>query len=106
MPKHLIRGSYTVEGVKGLLKEGGSKRVEAVKQLAEAVGGKVEGFYFGYGEDDFFIITDGADDVGVLAANLIAEATGTLKVRSAVLLTPEEVDEVAKISAPYRPPGQ
>ena len=32
MPKYLIQGSYSGEGLKGLLKEGGSKRREAAEQ--------------------------------------------------------------------------
>jgi hypothetical protein len=32
MPKYLFHGSYTEEGLKGLLKDGGTKRQEAVKQ--------------------------------------------------------------------------
>jgi uncharacterized protein with GYD domain len=77
MPKYLVRGSYTVEGLKGVLKEGGSKRVEAVKQLVEGLGGKLEAFYFAFGDDDFFIITDGPDNVATLAASLISNASGS-----------------------------
>ena len=106
MPKYLIRGSYTSEGLKGVLKEGGSKRVEAVKQLVEGLGGKLEAFYFAFGDDDFFIITDGGDNVSTLAGTLIANASGTSKAKSTVLLTPEEVDEAAKKTATFRPPGQ
>ena len=41
MPKYLIQGYYTAEYVKGLLKEGGSKRREAVKRALEDVGAKL-----------------------------------------------------------------
>lgn len=37
MPKYLFHGSYTPEGLKGLMAEGGSGRVEAAKQ---ALGGR------------------------------------------------------------------
>jgi uncharacterized protein with GYD domain len=41
MPKYLICGSYTEEGLKGLIKEGGTKRSEASKQAVESLGGKL-----------------------------------------------------------------
>ena len=106
MPKYLISGSYVGEGIKGLLKDGGTKRKEAVEQLMGSLGGTVEKFYFAFGNDDFFIIVDGPDNVKAAAGSLIASSTGTVSVKITVLLTPEDLDEVSKISAPYRPPGQ
>ena len=58
MAKYLFQGSLTVEGLRGLLREGGTKRREAVTQSVQAVGGTVETFYYAYGGDDFFIIVD------------------------------------------------
>ena len=106
MPKYLIRGSYTDEGLKGVLKDGGSKRVEAVKQLVEGMGGKLEAFYFAFGDDDFFIITDGKDNMGTLAGTMIVNASGAAKVKTTVLLTPEEIDQATRMTADYRPPGK
>jgi uncharacterized protein with GYD domain len=45
MPKYLFHGSYTQEGLKGFLKEGGSKRREATKQMVESAGGTLEAYY-------------------------------------------------------------
>jgi uncharacterized protein with GYD domain len=56
--KYLVQGSYTDQGLKGLLNEGGSKRRAMVEQLAEHMGGKLEAFYFALGSDDFVIILD------------------------------------------------
>ena len=106
MAKYLVTGSYTAEGIKGVLKEGGTARVEAVRKLVESVGGKLEGMYFAFGDDDFFILSEGPDNVGAAAATMIAGASGAVRVKTTVLLTAEEVDEAAKMSAPYRPPGQ
>ena len=39
MPKYLFHGSYTPEGFRGLLAEGGSKRIEAAKQALNSVSG-------------------------------------------------------------------
>ncbi len=106
MPKYLTSGSYTGEGLRGLLKEGGSKRKAEIEKLVESLGGKVEGFYFAFGSDDFFIITESPDNVKIAAGAMIAAASGAVSVKTTVLLTPEELDEVASITAEYRPPGQ
>ena len=53
MAKYLFQGSYTVEGLRGVLREGGTKRREAVAQLVQALGGTLETFYYAYGGDDF-----------------------------------------------------
>jgi len=50
--KYLIEASYTPEGVKGLLKEGGSGRRAAIEQLINSAGGSVEACYFVFGDDD------------------------------------------------------
>jgi len=42
MPKYLLQASYSAEGSKGLLKDGGAKRVKAARTLIESLGGKLE----------------------------------------------------------------
>ena len=49
MAKYLYQASYTAEGNKGLLKDGASKRRAAVEEMAKAVGGKLEAFYYAFG---------------------------------------------------------
>ena len=44
MPKYLIEVHYTVDGAKGLLAEGGTKRREAGTKAIKSVGAKVEAF--------------------------------------------------------------
>ena len=106
MPKYLFQGSYTEQGLKGLLKEGGSRRREAVEQVAKSMGGTLEVFYWAFGDDDFFIIVDMPDNVDATAVSLIVNATGAVKARTTVLITPEEVDQATKKTVNYRPPGQ
>ena len=106
MPKYLFSGSYIGEGIKGLLKDGGSGRKEAVEKLMTSLGGKIESIHFAFGAYDFFIIAEAPDNIRAVAAALIAAASGAVDVKTTVLLTPEEVDEVSKISGDYRPPGQ
>ena len=107
MPKYLFQASITVEGLKGLLKEGASSRVEAVgKMMKSLAGGTLEAYYFAFGDTDVFVIADLSDNESAAAASLIANAAGTSKVKTTALMTPEEVDQATKKSVDYRPPGQ
>ncbi len=107
MPKYLFQASYTAEGAKGLLKEGGTKRRAAVEQLIKSVGGKLEAFYFVLGESDAVLLIDAPDNASVVAVSLATAAAGAVtNLKTSVLLTPEEMDQAAKKSVSYRPPGQ
>ncbi len=106
MPKYLTQGRYTSEGWKGLLKEGGTKRREAVEKLVQSMGGKLEAYYFAFGDTDVYAIVDLPDNVSAAAASLAVNAGGTAPTTVVVLLTPEEVDEAVKRHPSYRPPGQ
>ncbi len=106
MPKYLAHASYTVEGLKGLLKDGGTKRREVVDQLAKSLGGKLEAFYYAFGDDDLFVIFDFPDNISATTASLLVNASGAAKVKVTVLLTPEEVDQATKKTVDYSPPGQ
>jgi uncharacterized protein with GYD domain len=106
MPKYLIQGSYSDEGLKGLLKEGGSKRREAAEQSIKGLGGRLEAFYYAFGNDDFVIIVDLPSNVDAAALSLTANASGAVKSRMTVLITPEEVDQAAKKTVKFRPPGK
>jgi uncharacterized protein with GYD domain len=105
MPKFLLRATYTSDGAKGLLKEGGTKRRAAVQKIIEAAGGKLEAFYYAYGDDDAFIIADLPDVMAGLAISLTVNASGAVRLSSLPLITPEEVDAASKKSIDYRAPG-
>jgi uncharacterized protein with GYD domain len=106
VPKYLIKANYVGEGLKGLLSEGGSSRRAAVEKLFASVGGKVEAFYYAFGETDLFIIADVPDNVSAAALSLTVNAVGTASARVTVLITPEELDAATKKSPAYRAPGQ
>lgn len=106
MAKYLIRSKLTEKGVKGLLKDGGSSRVEAVAKTAESLGGKLESYYFAFGEYDAYVILDLPDNVSAAAGALVANAAGAFTTNTVVLLTPEEVDAATKKSVAYHAPGQ
>ena len=106
MPKYLIQANYVGEGLKGLLKEGGSSRRAIVDKLLGSVGGRVEAFYYAFGDTDAFVIVDVPDNVTAAALSLTINATGTVSTKITVLLTAEEIDAAAKKTLAYRPPGQ
>jgi len=104
MPKFLIQTSFTKDGVKGLAQDGGSKRRQAVEQFFASVGGKLEAFYFAFGETDVFAIVDFPDNVSAAAVSLAGNATAAVDVKITALITPEEMDRAAQKSQGLRPP--
>lgn len=105
MRRFLFQVSYTADGVRGLLKDGGSKRRAVVEQLTSSVGGKLEAFYYAFGEDDVFVIAELPDDESAAAVALSVGASGAANIRTIVLMTPEQIDAATKKSPAYTPPG-
>ena len=105
MLKYMFRVTYTAEGAKGLIQDGGSKRRAVAQKVAESVGGKVESCYFAFGDTDAFIVADLPDAASAAAIALTVSASGGASVKTTVLMTPEEVDAAAKKSPLYTPPG-
>jgi uncharacterized protein with GYD domain len=106
MPKFLVKGSYNPEGAKGLVKEGGTGRRAAIQSLMESLGGKVEAFYYAYGEHDVYLICDFPDQATGLALSLAVNAAGAVRVATVPLITAEEMDAACKKSVAYRAPGR
>jgi uncharacterized protein with GYD domain len=106
MPKYLSMGSYTPEGLKGLLKEGGTGRRQAVEAAIKALGGHLEAYYFAFGDSDVIVISDVPDNVTAAALAIGISSTGTVGVKTIVLLTPEEVDAATKKTLSFRAAGQ
>jgi uncharacterized protein with GYD domain len=105
MPKYLITASYNAEGAKGVASAGGSSRRDAVAKLAESAGGKLESFYFAFGEHDAYVVVELPDNETAASVAMTVNATGVVSINTVILMTPEEVDAAAKRSVDYRPPG-
>ena len=97
--------NYTLDGIKGVLKEGGSARKAVAQKLVESVGGTLEAFYFAYGDHDVYVIADLPDNEAAVSASLQVTAAGGATISTTVLLTPEEFDGAVGKSVEYRPPG-
>jgi uncharacterized protein with GYD domain len=106
MAKFLFEASYTVEGLKGLQGQGASSRRDAVAKAAESVGGRLEHFYFAFGDHDAFAIADFPDNQSATAFALAVSAAGGAAVRTVVLLTPEDVEAAITRSVDYQPPTE
>jgi uncharacterized protein with GYD domain len=105
MAKFLMTADYKSKGTAGVLKEGGSARRAEVKHAIEAVGGKMEAFYFAYGHIDAYVICDLPDPNAAVALSLAVNASGAVVVNTVPLITPEDVDIAAKKVVSYRAPG-
>lgn len=70
MGKCMFHATYTGKGLTGLLKEGGSRRRQALKDTVEAMGGSVEGPYYAFGDTDLYILADLPDDATAKAVSL------------------------------------
>ena len=106
MPKYMIKVSYTAEGIKGVLKDGGTARRRAADAALKSAGGSLDELYFAFGEDDAYAICTAPDNTSVAAAAMAISATGLLKITTVVLLTAEEIDQAAKKTVNYTPPGR
>jgi uncharacterized protein with GYD domain len=106
MPKFMVHGSYTVEGLKGLLKEGGSGRRKAVESAVKAMGGHLEALYFAFGDADVVAIIDVPDNITAATLAIGIASTGTVGLKTTVLMTPEEVDQATKKTLSFRAAGQ
>lgn len=105
MPKYLCEASYTAEGMKGVLKEGGSSRRTAVEKLVANMGGTLESFYFAFGDNDVYLIVDTPSNADMAAVAMTVGASGAVSLKTTVLMSPEEVDEASEKTVEYRPPG-
>ena len=105
MARYLWQVSYTADGVKGVLSEGGTSRRSMVQQLVEGLGGRVDTFDFAFGADDVYVIAELPDNVTAAAIGLTVAAAGAASIKTVVLISPEEVDEATKKSVGYRAPG-
>lgn len=105
MAKYMFEARYTAEGAKGLISEGGSARRAAVEKAIAGVGGRLEAFYFGFGDVDAYVIADLPDNVAASAMALAVAQSGRASVKTVALMTPEDIDKAAKKVVAYSPPG-
>jgi uncharacterized protein with GYD domain len=106
MPKYLLQVSYTADGAKGVLRDGGTKRRAAARTLVESLGGKLESLYFAFGSTDVYAVADMPDNAAAAAASLALASSGAATNKVTVLLTPEDLDQAVKKVPSYTAPGR
>jgi uncharacterized protein with GYD domain len=105
MSKYLITGRYAPDGVKGLMQEGGSKRLAAATAAIASVGGSVDAFYYSFGDEDVVGICDFPDAASAVAVSMMINSTGAVSVALTPLISVEEIDAAASKTPSYRAPG-
>jgi uncharacterized protein with GYD domain len=107
VPLYLTRFSYTPETWAKLIKNPEDRRAAATEYI-EAVGGKLHGFWYAFGDHDGYNLWEAPDNVSMAATALALGAGGALSsVQTTVLLTVEETLAALKkaSSIKYRSPG-
>jgi len=106
MAKYLIKVSYSAKGIKGVMAEGATSRVDTIRALVASVGGTMESFHFAFGGTDVYLIVDLPDTATALAfAAVVGSSDSISAYETVVLVDPADIDAAASISVGYRPPG-
>ena len=105
MPKFLVEGSYSAEGLRGLAKDKASGRQAAVGEALASLGGKLEGVYYALGDADVYVLCECPDHVSAAALSLAVSASGLVRTKTIALLTVEETDRALAMKSGYRAPG-
>ena len=105
MAKYMFEAKYTVEGVNGLVRDGGTGRRAAVEKMITSVGGRLDAVYFAFGGTDAYVIADLPDNTTAAAVALTVAKSGKSSIKTIVLMTPEEADAATKKTVSYQPPG-
>ena len=106
MAKFMISATYNAEGIKGVVKAGGTSRLQAIEKMLAGVGGTVESFYFAFGGRDVYVVVDVPHTIQAAAVAAAVTSSGAMSsYETIVLLTPEEIDEAMEVAVQYAPPG-
>ena len=105
MASYLYQISYSAEACAALVKRP-EDRVEAIRKVVEKLGGKVEAFWFAFGDYDLVGVLDMPDNSSAAAFSVAVAAGGACKdVKTTPLLSIAEGLEAMKKagSSGYKP---
>lgn len=107
MPHYLMRFSYTPEAWARLIRKPEDRR-QVARAVVEKLGGRLHGFWYGFGEHDGFVLIEAPSNIEAAAFSVGIAAGGALRsAETTPLLTVEETIEMLGKAQemPYRPPG-
>lgn len=107
MAHYLISASYSADTIATLIKSP-EDRAAVVRRLAQSMGGRVEAFYFAFGDYDVVAIAEVPDNVTMAALSMAVSASGAFRAFKTTVLIPmnEAVEAMRKAGTiGYRPPG-
>jgi uncharacterized protein with GYD domain len=107
MPLYLTNFSYTPETWARLIGNPEDRR-KAAQSYIEAVGGKLHGFWYAFGEYDGYSLWEAPDNVSMATVALAISGGGALSsFETTVLLTVDETMGAMRKAQQigYRPPG-
>lgn len=105
MAKYLCEVHYTADGIQGVIADGASRRKAAVDKAVKSLGGRVEAFYFCFGDRDAILILDMPNPISAAALSLVVGSSGLVHVTVTPLLTIADVDKAVRLHPAYAPPG-
>ncbi len=108
MPRYLSTLTITPGGINGLVQNPQNRR-EVIEPLFQAVGGQLEHYWVGVGENSFYVVfTAPDDDINLEALTMIVYSSGIAdSFKTSRILTSEEAMEAAKKASDltYRSPS-
>ncbi len=107
MAHYLIQVSYNNQGISDLVKNP-QDRSTAIRSVIEGMGGRIESFYFAFGDYDAVVIAELPDNVSAVAFAMAVGAGGAMRSYKTTVLIPtvEAVEAMRKASTlGYRPPS-
>ena len=108
MARYMVQFSYSTEAVSDLVGNP-QDRAAIVRGLIERLGGRLEAFYYTFGDYDGVAIVKGPDNVTMAALSMAVSSSGAFKTfKTTVLITMEEAMEAMRKAGTlgYQPPGR
>jgi uncharacterized protein with GYD domain len=106
LQRYLVRAVLTAEGLKNLQKQPPTALKAGVAKFVESIGGKLEFWFFDYGESTAYSVIDYPDEIAAATAQLSTNAAGFARVTIRPLLSAEEMDKAVAKMPPVRVPQQ
>ena len=92
MPKYIVLGKFTAEGIKNI--KDSPKRLEAANKLAESLGGKILKFYYTMGRYDFVCVVKATSNETMMQALLALGSQGSISTETLTAISAEKAAEI------------